>query len=348
MKIGILTYHNIPNIGAILQAQALCQFIRNCGFDCEIIDYSCCNLIRRELTFHSSSNPLTNLLLRYAWNKNKKKIKGCNMYMSNLHFVSLEKYNRQTIQNANLIYDLFISGSDMIWNLAVNGEDYTYFLDFVDNNKLRISFASSIGDVWTDEEKDKLIPLLKKYNSISVREEDTNVILNNMGLLSHHLCDPTFLLEPDVWKKHSIKPNKKGYVLVYFPTDELISKAKLYAKKHSLKVIVISQGIPSFNVTKFSPNNPGEWIGLFEYADAVFTNSYHGLLFSFYFEKPVWTANYGNRILSILKLLNQNKCRLDVDYNMNNVIDYTDCRSRISRLRRMSQEYIKQTLYQFS
>ena len=33
MKYGILTYHNIPNIGAILQAQALCEFIRSRGFD---------------------------------------------------------------------------------------------------------------------------------------------------------------------------------------------------------------------------------------------------------------------------------------------------------------------------
>ena len=80
MKYGILTYHNIPNIGAILQAQALCEFIRSCGYDCDIIDYTCKNIVSRELTFHPSSNLLKNILAKFFWRKTKQKIKRCDKY----------------------------------------------------------------------------------------------------------------------------------------------------------------------------------------------------------------------------------------------------------------------------
>lgn len=347
MKYGILTYHNIPNIGAILQAQSLCGFIRKSGYDCEIIDYTCENIVKRELTFHPSSNILRNCLLKFYWRKNKRKIIQCNEYVKSLGFLSSERYNKATISNANEVYDVFISGSDMIWNLDVNGMDYSFFLDFAKKEKIKLSFASSIGDKWTDEEKRKILPLLKRYQSISVREEDTNKVLNAMGIFSWHLSDPTLLIEQKEWRELAQRSDMKDYALVYFPTKELLERAKQYAKAHSLKVVVISQGLPTFGVTKVWPKDPKEWLGLFRESTAVFTNSFHGLLFSFYFEKPVWTANYGNRISSILDSLNQKNCRLDIDDKLCNVIDYRECNHRLGELRRKSQDYIINTLSKF-
>ena len=39
MKIGILTFHRAHNYGAVLQAYALQEVLKNCGHDVEIIDY---------------------------------------------------------------------------------------------------------------------------------------------------------------------------------------------------------------------------------------------------------------------------------------------------------------------
>lgn len=346
MKYGILTYHNIPNIGAILQAQALCEFIRSRGFDCDIVDYTCDNIVKRELEFHPLSNPLRNCLSKYYWRKTEKKIERCNKYIRSLHLLSARKYNRNTISEANKVYDAFISGSDMIWNLNVNGNDYSYFLDFAKSDKIKLAFASSIGAKWTDEELQKVLPLLKIYHSISVREKSTNEDIKALGISSSHLCDPTLLIEPAKWKSIAKPFPIKKYVLVYFPTKELIKKAEQYAKSHSLAVVIISQGIPTFGVKKVWPKDPPEWLGLFLNADAVFTNSFHGILFSFYFEKQVWTANYGNRITSILESLNLPNCRLDIDKNLTNPIDYKHCRERLFQIREKSQEYIVKTLAQ--
>ncbi len=49
MKVGILTFHNIPNYGAALQAVALCNAVSKLGLECEIINYKCENIIKREL-----------------------------------------------------------------------------------------------------------------------------------------------------------------------------------------------------------------------------------------------------------------------------------------------------------
>lgn len=348
MKFGILTYHNIPNFGAILQAQSLCQFIRNSGYICDIIDYTCKNIVDRELVFHPSTNPIKNLLLKLAWRKNIIKINECNNYIQGLNILSTNKYNRQNIALANMEYDAFISGADMIWNIDVNGNDFSYFLDFADNHKFRISFASSIGKTLNEKEKEMLFPMLRKYDSISVREYDTNQMLNNAGIHSQHLYDPTILIDPKEWIDFSTSPEVSNYVLVYFPTAELIQKAKQYAKEHSLKVVVISQGVPRFDIIKVSPNNPTEWIGLFANASAVLTNSFHGFLFSLYFEKPVWTANYSNRLTSILEALNLQRCRLDIDKELSNQIDYLNCNKLMAKIRVESQLYIKRTLSKFS
>ena len=124
MKYGIMTFHNIPNIGALLQAYSLCMVIRSMGYDCEIIDYECDNIVKRELCYHPHPNLLKDLVLRLFWHKSKKKIKLCQEYMRSKHLYSLQSYDKRNIIESNKIYDSFISGSDMIWNLDVTGYDY--------------------------------------------------------------------------------------------------------------------------------------------------------------------------------------------------------------------------------
>ena len=49
-------------------------------------------------------------------------------------------YNRDNIKDANDIYKTFIVGSDIVWGMNITGNDFTYFLDFTDENKKRIFF----------------------------------------------------------------------------------------------------------------------------------------------------------------------------------------------------------------
>lgn len=342
MKYGILTFHNIPNFGAMMQAYALCKSIRLAGQDCEIIDYQCENIIKRELTYHPLKNKAKDLVMRtLAWPKQKKKIQVCDKFMQDQHMFSSQRYFKSTIKEANAVYDCFVSGSDMIWNMEVTGNDLTYFLDFVEKDKRRFSYGSSIGAKWTPSVQKCVKPMLSKYDMLGTREEDTcNVIQQELGLKCEWTCDPTMLLEPDVWKEMSISPREKNYVLVYFPYNDILNAAKRYAAKHNKQILVLNWNIPKMGVKNISPNTPAEWIGYIRCSDAVFTDSYHGVLFSLYFQKQVWTNNRSNRVGSLLHDFHLESCFIENDAEFKTNIDYSACSPLIAEKRKKSLGYI--------
>ena len=99
-------------------------------------------------------------------------------------------------------------------------------------------------------------------------------------------------------------------------------------------------GLPTFDYSRVAPASPEEWIGYISRAEAVFTGSYHGLLFALYFHKQVWTDNYSNRICSLLNELDANICKLSEDVNCKSIINYDIVDVKISCLRNKSREYL--------
>ena len=49
MKIGILTFHDTKNYGSWLQTYGLYKKLEELGYNCEIIDYQCPSIVKREL-----------------------------------------------------------------------------------------------------------------------------------------------------------------------------------------------------------------------------------------------------------------------------------------------------------
>ena len=344
MKYGIMTYHNIPNFGAILQAYALCKTIRNMGYDCEIVDYTCENIKKRELIFRKTNNAIKNILYRiFTWPHTEKKILECRKYVESLY--SKEKYTLYNIEESNERYDGFISGSDMIWNLNVNGYDFNFFLNFVENDRKKISYGSSIGDRWEEKDLENINKLLERYDFISAREEDTSEFINeNFDLNCKHVMDPTMLIPRNEWEKQAKKVKEKNYVLVYFPSEKLLQSAKKYCKENNKKLLILQFVLPWKRKNTKMIYSPQEWLSYLKNADAIFTNSYHGLLFSIYFNKKVWTNNNSNRVRGILEKLKLEKCDLKNDPDCKNIIDYNECNEKMNCLRNSSLEYLKLAL----
>lgn len=344
MKCGIMTYHNIPNYGAILQAYALCAAIRKLGMDCEIIDYQCNNILKRELSLPQYSNPVKVLAYKYfIWPHKQEQIKECVNFLQK--FYSKRNYTKSTIQQANNQYDIFISGSDMIWNFDVNGNDTSYFLDFTEESKKRISFASSVGGIWTDAQGKKAKEELKRYQKVSVREEDTcNLIRNQLGIPCEVVCDPTMLLNSSEWAEFTNPVEDKNYVVVYFPYDEILAAAKKYAEKSGKRLIVLGKAFPGKGKNYKTIYSPQQWMSYIKYSDAVFTDSYHGLLFSLYFNRPVWTNNKNNRIATLLQALGLETCYIENDPDFNNQINYKVCNEILTQKRTESIDYLRRSL----
>lgn len=345
MRCGILTFFGIPNYGAVLQAYALCASIRRMDIDCEMIDYTCENIVSRELIRPEASNPVRDMARAYIWKKYRvPRIRRCRQFTQSRGMMSAESYDKNNISTANEKYDVFISGSDMIWDSGITGNDLTYYLQFADDNKKRIAYGSSDGSGLSRAD-DEIFGLLKKYSMIGVRESNVCRTINEHGIDCSLVADPTMLITADEWSSMCADVKERGYVLVYFPGDEILEAAYRYAKEKHLRLLVISDVNKRF--TKYRClhiSDPAEWLSYIKNADAVFTDSYHGVLFSLYFNRIFFTNKKGNRVDTVLeKFRLQNRYISDAS-GADGEIDYTDINARIETFRNESLMFLKKAL----
>ena len=167
-----------------------------------------------------------------------------------------------------------------------------FYLTFAPKDKPKVSFSTSIGkEKFDDWELPEVLPLLKGYDLISVREANTKPYFDSLGINNvYHLIDPTLLLPKEKWKE-IVAPRqiKEGYILLYEISRKgnLTACAKELAKRTGKKLVRINRyALDKVRVGKsvLCPT-PEEWLSLFCYADAVVTNSFHGVVFSTIFER---------------------------------------------------------------
>lgn len=333
-KIGIITlYNNNYNYGGILQAYALCKTINDMGNECKVIDYSG----NRNIIYTSLKERIRQYNLIEIFKKsrdiidqkvNSKKIQlivnkrkemfdiFCNEYIPHTR-----KYIDDNIYELNKELDFFISGSDQVWN--PNCALGVFLQDFVDNDKKKISYAASISrNNLSEYEKNKMIPLIRKFKYISIREETGKRLLESCGIENvYTVVDPTMLLTKNQWEKIATKSiEEKPYVLCYFfsnskkyreKIDNFCNEKKMkllfipYAKQKYTNTDSKGKGIPVNNV------GPREFLSLIKNAEYIFTDSFHGLVFSIIFNKKfiVFERDRSNentsknsRIYDLLKL----------------------------------------------
>lgn len=343
MKYGILTYHNIPNFGSVLQAYALCNVVRSFGYDCDIIDYSCENIIKRECEYHSTGNVIRDILARlFKWPHTVKKSLACREFIR--PYCTATKYDRSNIGSVNNVYDGFISGSDIIWNLDIS-DDNNFFLDFCGGGVKRIAYAASVGDTWDEEELFYIRRALSEYDYLSTREADTCDFINDeLGMKCDIVADPTMLIPSEEWSRLLVDIPDKNYVLVYFPNNELLNAAKRYCAKNQYQLIVLETRLPFRRHNRRILYSPDVWMSYVKNAKAVFTNSYHGFLFALYYHRPVWTNTYSNRQRSVIDRLGLIHCHIDHDPELENIIDYDECDKALAQFRQSSLDLLKAAL----
>lgn len=187
-------------------------------------------------------------------------------------------------------FDLFVIGSDQIWNPNFRSNLKNDFLPGI-KNKTVISYAASIGiENISDRSLSTISKGVKQLSAISVREFSAKKILDPLTDLDIQVhIDPTMLLSQSEW--HEVAKNadtrvktKDAYVLTYFLgalTDREKKYINTYAKQKKAKVININDLSEKY----FSKIGPIEFLWLFEHAETVFADSYHAAVFSIIFKK---------------------------------------------------------------
>ena len=149
MKIGLLTFQDTNNFGSYLQTYGLYKKIIDMGYECDVIDYQCESIVKREIPkpFRFTLNPkqfAIDILLNPAVRRKYKNLLGFlhrNMTLS-------ERVSKATVSSLADKYDKFFVGSDIVWGLDITNNDTTYFLDFVKDQKKKFAFSSSIVHIF--------------------------------------------------------------------------------------------------------------------------------------------------------------------------------------------------------
>ena len=258
-------------------------------------------------------------------------------------------------------YDIYIAGSDQIWNSNYNGcVDSVYFLDFAPDNAKKVAYGARFGKSELEEyEIEDTRRLLKNFSAISVREMQAETIVNKLGYEAVHVLDPTMLLDKSVWEaRFPIKKKMQPYVLVYalnHEEKELIRLARIIADKYKLKVRLISfsyfgEKSPGLDEC-LTYQSPDKFIKLMLGAEWIVTNSFHGVAFSINLNKQFIAVKrklYNSRLESILKTVGlssrmvQNELPIEL---IEEKIDYTTCNVVLNDLRVKSTSFLKNAVF---
>ena len=318
-KIGIITYHNTVNYGALLQAFALQSKIKDLGAECDIIDYHCKNIEEKEnIIFpHFQFNLIKYFKkLRAFYHANKKKKSMYNFSKNNMFF-SKEDYDISNIKKANDNYDMIFTGSDMVFETGINGGDMSYYLNFADESK-RYSYAACLGREKIDDKYvDTCINELKKFQYLSVREIQTQEYLSNLlGRKVNLDVDPTLLYDCFFWEKLEERPLdmiNSNFLLLYFVNEDMpeFKLAKKIARENDYDIYIITDRKKKVDGCKvISYASVGEFLYYIHHASLVITASFHGMVFS---------INYNTNFMYFSK--NKNNTKLD---NMAKLVKCTD------------------------
>lgn len=353
-KVHILTFHRALNYGAVLQCYALYKAF-NKYIDCDVLDYRArCIENRYSLfRFDMSMKAVCKSILLSRINISKRK-KFDSFLKRNIQFTE-SFYDSSQLREHHWNYDdIFCVGSDQVWNQALIHDDSSFYLDFVQNNAKKTSYAASIGVEVNTHNVEYYKKRLKDFDAISIREKSSYCKLKKMGMRLSRNIDPVFLLSKEEWKEISvpIKNEEVEYVLIYMlqKSDIFMKRAVDYAKKRNKRIVIIAIGMKrSFDAEYIANCGPDEFVRYFLMADTIFTNSFHGIAFSilfnknFYYELQGNNVNTNSRLNDIIGLFDL-KERESKFIGDGKDIDFMKVNESIQRERSNAQKYIKERI----
>lgn len=366
MKIGIITIQKCDNFGADLQAYALGAKLRSMGYDAENIDYLFYKHPRH--LCGRGDRPVLPISLK---NKAKEFLFPILMWIKSLRSrgIRAERHERfdawfranvkvgqeyrsvQSLYDNPPKYDVYMVGSDQVWNPRLYSNIKPYFLDFAPEGCKRVSYASSFG---VSELSGPVFyqykQWFKKFEYIGLREKSGADIVKAMSLDAdvEHVLDPTLLLSAEEWTKVAVAPDERPagkYLLLYdlIASQETVDLAKRWSAQRGWDVVRIGDGA----------YGPGEFLWLFANAEAVVTNSFHGTAFAILNRKPFCSVvpkgmSNSNRIESLLNSLALQSRLMpfsDVsNVELGDVVDFESVGIRLEGLRRSSERFLRSSV----
>lgn len=299
LKIANLTLDGYFNYGNVLQRYAVCNLLMGLGAEVE------------SLWFSSQAGFLPYLQSHYPWMKDSwdwktwvklginwkgathKMFSGENAWEAARNAVIKSFVDRYIPMRYDVDftrvadeYDYFVTGSDQVWNpYFVDLEKL--FITFAPSEK-RIAYAASISCPEIPQDKlQAFIDGVRGMKAISVREQaGADLIQQLTGRRVQVVADPTMLVTAEDWRSIARKPSwLKGdeqLLVTYFLGKRPDSVIESIARENGLHIV----NMLDERVFEHYAIAPEEWLWLIDHARFMYTDSFHGTVFSILFRTP--------------------------------------------------------------
>lgn len=363
-RITLVTWLGNGNYGTSLQSFALHKKLQELGYNVSFLkEYS------KNFSFKDKIKNFLDLLgiqvnnVKYIilFKRFSLKEKKLNKFIkSNYNLKSV--YNLKQKDRLIKYTDVFLTGSDQIWN-TINNFNKVFFLDFAENKK-RIAYASSMGIYdFPEEHKKEVKILLSKFTHIGVRER--TAVLSISNLLNRNdiqqVLDPTFLIDANEWSdicreakfEFEIPPK---YILCYLIGNNAKYKEDLINVCNTLGIknliIIPSAENKNFEIDGayiYKNAGPLEFVKLIKEASFICTDSFHAIAISINLQKDFVAfkrfndtdkSSQNSRIYDILNQYKLNSRIYDNNNQWNTTINYKPITKLLDEDRRKSINFL--------
>lgn len=277
-------------------------------------------------------------------------------------------YGYEQLKEQSKKYTAVMVGSDQLWSPSGITSNF-YNLMFADDNTVKISYATSFGVSQINPKYHKIYnTFLNRLDFISVRENSGKKIVEELSSnKAEVVCDPVILLDAEQWLKEI--PNKRlydePYIFAYFlgKSAEYRDAVTKFAKQKGLKIVtephMDSYNKADENFGDYTPFDigPAEFVNLIRNAEYVFTDSFHGSVFSMLYQKQFLVFNRysdnsssskNSRIDSFCKNYGLSDRRYNGNIaNVENKINYEAVLGKVDEHRQKSKAFLDKALADF-
>lgn len=345
MKISIVTVYSSSNYGAFMQAYALQEFLKEQSHQVYFLK-------------HGARKPGVMFVKRMIERMMKGTFHGFGFQLKmKRNFDRAIRTFQECSYNELAAMDCGIFGSDEIWNIKrKNMYNYPCFFGAGVNCRRKIAYAPSANLAQKEDflKHPELVEGLLSFDGISVRDaHSVEVIREVLGREDVvQVVDPTMLHTKEYYGKKAVHPKtKKPYILIYsygkHLTQEMIAQIQAFSKEKGIALVSILESFPWCDENLAL--TPMEFLGYFQNAAYVITDTFHGSIFSIIFNREfVVTSRNSNKIQDLLARFGLEHRIREADRSITDIlgtpVDYEPVNALVTQYREESKEFLKRQL----
>ena len=365
MKVGIMSMQRIYNYGSFLQAYGLKALLEEMGCEVKFVDYHPGECLLNDQREGRLKRSLKKGFQAFFQGASFKQSFDFIQFKRNFGKKYCKELGLNIERNYSSALDVLLIGSDEVFNCVQNNENVGFSLDLfgVGNQaKKLISYAASFGnttlaDLKKYQVEDVLTEALKKFNAISVRDENSKRIIKSLlNMVPEEHLDPVLIYDFLGKEQLPIISKKERYLILYgysgrFSTAEC-RMVREFARVKKVKIYCIG-GIQKV-CDRFINCAPLEVLSYFLNADYVVTDTFHGCIFSIITHRQFAAfcrfSGYGNsqKLIDLLRKARLED-RLITDYatlrnKLETPIDYLVTDEFICKEKMRTYDYLRKNI----